>query len=62
MGQSIRDQVGPVPARVQFAVPKKVAICIRRKARREVLHALKLTKKGKGGGARKRNLWSNVKC
>lgn len=63
MGQSIRDQVGPVPSGVQFANPKHVAICVRRKARREVLHALKLTKKrGKGGGKTKRNLWSTVKC
>lgn len=62
-GQSIRDQVGPVPAGVQFNIPKKVAICVRRKARREIMHALKLTRKaGKGGGKRNRNLWSTIKC
>ena len=63
MGQSIRNQVGPVPTGVQFANPKHVAICVRRKVRREVLHALKLKpKRGRGGGKKKYNLWSKVKC
>lgn len=45
---------------LSFAVPKRVAICIRRKDRREVLFA-----KGVGGGrVRKprRNAWSSIKC
>lgn len=43
-----------------FNVPAEVAICSRRKERREVLLA-----KGKGGGAHRkprRNPWSDVKC
>lgn len=36
-------------------------ICARRKARKEVLHALGLKRRGKGGGKR-RNWRSNVKC
>lgn len=36
-------------------------ICARRKARKEVMHALKLKRRGKGGG-HKRNWRSYVKC
>lgn len=46
-----------------FRAPQYVAICVRRSARREVLHALKKT--GKGAGTKKRphrNYWSNVRC
>lgn len=45
---------------ISFAVPAKVALCVRRKQRREVLFAT-----GKGGGRHKRprkNLFSNVRC
>lgn len=44
-----------------FAVPKGVAICVRRKERREVLFARRKTRKGSGGG-RRFNEWSKVKC
>lgn len=45
----------------RFAHPPGVAVCIRRKTRREVLHALRKTG---GGGSRKRkyNWKSFVKC
>lgn len=46
---------------VGFSRPNIISICIRRKARREVLHALRRTKSGRGGG-RRRNRWSMVKC
>lgn len=48
-----------VPNGVRFEVPKNVAICIRRKERREVLIA-----KGAGGSGRpkRRNAWSYVSC
>lgn len=50
-----------IPERIGFAVPKKVMICVRRKQRREVIHAKRL--QGKGAGSRKsRNLWSAVSC
>lgn len=42
-----------------FVNPRLVAICVRRRRRREVLHALKRTN---GQGARRRNVWSNVRC
>lgn len=48
-------------SRVQFAVPAKVVVCVRRHQRKEVLHAL-----GKAGGKvsrrRRRNSWSHVDC
>lgn len=52
-----------ISSRVGFAVPKKVLVCVRRKQRKEVLHALGKT----GGGARvsrrrRRNAWSDVDC
>lgn len=52
----------PFPGfRVGFSVPERVAVCVRRKERREVILAL-----GKGGGGgsrrRRRNYWSDVSC
>ncbi|UDN67576.1 hypothetical protein [robinz microvirus RP_56] len=50
------------PAKVRFAIPNVVGVCIRRAARRQVLHALNRThRKGRGGG-RRTNFWSAVKC
>lgn len=67
LGNSVRSQVRPnndvLPWRVAFADPKKVAVCVRRKVRREVLHALKLkSRAGKGGAPRRRNPWSGIRC
>lgn len=45
--------------RIGFQVPKRVAICVRRKERREVLIA------NGAGGSRKpkrRNYWSSIQC
>lgn len=42
---------------------KRVAICVRRSIRREIMHALKFA--GKGGGKKRpprRNSYSNVRC
>lgn len=48
-------------ARVGFAVPERVAMCVRRKQRREVIHALR--KNGSGGSRRRRRtIWSDVDC
>ena len=50
-----------IPERIGFAVPEKVMVCVRRKVRREVIHAKRLT--GRGARApRRRNIWSNVSC
>lgn len=42
----------------QFAVPDRVAVCVRRRERREVLHA----KRSLGRGAGRRNYWSGISC
>lgn len=50
-----------VTSRLRFKVPHDVLVCLRRKIRREVLHALKLKKSG-GGGRRRRNQYSDIEC
>lgn len=46
---------------LSFRAPRFVAICVRRKSRKEVLHAL--GKVGKGSSrVRRRNSYSNVRC
>lgn len=50
-----------VPSAVGFSVPRDVAICIRRKARREVIHAKRLTARG-AGGSKRRNWFSDIHC
>jgi len=57
----VQDQKDPTLRRYMFADPSKVAMCIRRKVRREVLHALKVAG-GKGIKKYRRNFWSNVGC
>lgn len=47
---------------VSFSAPWKVLVCVRRKVRREVLHALRFVGKGTGGGRHRRNQWSGVRC
>lgn len=48
--------------RIGFSVPKRVAICVRRKQRKEIIHALKLSGKGARARRHKRNYWSGVDC
>lgn len=50
------------PTGLSFAVPRKVAICVRRKTRREVLFALKKRGKGSGARRRRRNRFSSISC
>lgn len=45
--------------RMSFVAPKRVLVCVRRKQRREVLHAMRRLK---SGGAKRRTEWSDVKC
>lgn len=48
-------------ARVAFSAPKKVLVCVRRKRRKEVLHAKRVA--GRGGLRRPRRSWfSDVSC
>lgn len=44
-----------------FANPERVAVCVRRQQRREVLHALRRTRRGRGG-LRRRNRFSDIRC
>lgn len=53
--------VSGVTSRLRFKVPHDVLVCLRRKIRREVIHAFKLNKKG-GGGRRRRNYNSSIDC
>lgn len=48
-------------ASFRFETGATIPICVRRKTRREVLHALSKTKSGKGS-PKKRNRWSSIKC
>lgn len=48
--------------RLAFSIPRLVALCVRRKTRKEVLHALRKTGGGSGRRRPRRNFWSNVKC
>lgn len=58
-----RTQNRFIPVGVSFAIPNRVAICVRRKIRREVLHALSLTRlAGLGGARRRRNAYSGIHC
>ncbi|AZL83003.1 hypothetical protein [Apis mellifera associated microvirus 42] len=59
VGDAVRRQT---KAPIRFAVPEKVALCVRRQRRKEVLHAFK--KAGRKGPQKKhhRNQWSNVSC
>lgn len=59
LGSSLRSPFGSA---LKYAEPQRVSVCLRRKGRREVLHALKRTGKGSGGGRRRRTATSNNHC
>lgn len=47
--------------KIRFAIPNRVAICVRRKVRREVIHALRMA--GRGSTGRRRRTWqSAISC
>lgn len=57
-GDAVRRQT---KAPISFRVPDQVALCVRRKQRKEVLHAMAKT----GRGYRKKphyNFWSKISC
>lgn len=52
-----------VPVGVAFKAPRQVAICVRRKQRREVLHAVGKTGRGsRFHRAPRRNIYSEIRC
>lgn len=62
VNKSVRRNDFRVPSAVGFDVPSRVAVCVRRKQRKEVLHAKRFTGRGSGGGKHRRNYWSDVRC
>lgn len=58
-GETVRSQTKAI---VGFADPARTVVCIRRKQRREVLHAKKQLKKRGGGGRRRTNWRSHISC
>ena len=54
-----RGVMATLPARTMF-VSKKTNICVRRKERKQVIHAIGAA--GRTSSRRRRNIWSNVKC
>jgi len=53
---------GPHFHSLSFAQPRQVTICLRRKVRKEVMHALNHAGKGGRQRKRRRNFWSDVSC
>ena len=51
-----------LPFGLAFEAPRSIAICQRRRARRQVLHAFRLTGKGARARVRKRDQWSDISC
>jgi len=63
--KKIRTNKLHVPSDVRFSDPTRVAICVRRHQRREVLHALRYAGSGAGRRKLKRPRWSefsDIKC
>lgn len=48
--------------KIRFVSPRRVVVCIRRKIRQEVLFALGKTGKGSGGGPKRYNENSDIRC
>lgn len=62
VSKSVADSSSFPRSTLRFAVPNKVLICVRRKERKEVLHALGRVGRGSGGGKKHRNQYSEVHC
>ena len=57
----VKPSIGPrLSARLQFSDPRRVIVCLRRKERREVIHAL--GKSGGGNRPRTRKPTSEISC
>lgn len=59
----VRSWMSSLPSAVSFAAPRRVAVCVRRHRRREVLHALGVA--GGSGGRfkrRRRSEYSSISC
>lgn len=56
------EQAPPRKRGFSFAVPNRVAVCVRRKTRREVIFAKRLNGKGAGARHRRRSYYSDIGC
>ncbi|UDN67511.1 hypothetical protein [robinz microvirus RP_35] len=57
------QQVAFLPHREAFQHPELILTCIRRKIRREVMHALGMAgRAGRGRKTRRRNAWTGISC
>nr|QJB20468.1 MAG: hypothetical protein [Microvirus sp.] len=59
---SVLAQRPHMPVGVAFDNPRDVLVCVRRKTRRQVIHALGKAGKGVARKAPRRNHYSDVKC
>jgi len=59
--KAARVQAGNSLNSLKFSDPGLVALCVRRKIRKEVIFALRKNKKG-SGASRRKNFWSNISC
>lgn len=58
-----KRQLSQTKAVLTFADPRRIPLCIRRKVRKQVLHAFKKTGKGSARHRRPRfNEWSSISC
>lgn len=60
--EATRLVIGNTPTSIRFADPDLVTLCIRRKVRREVLHALRRTGLGSKKRHRRRNHHTIISC
>lgn len=60
--RSVSPSPRRLPSGVAFASPQNMMICVRRKTRKQVLHALKKTGAGSRKKIRRRNEWSDIRC
>jgi len=58
----VKPQTSLLSAAVRFNEPRRGLICIRRNARKEVLHALGRVGAGSGRSKKRRNQFSDVSC
>jgi len=52
-----------VPRGIKFDSPKRIAICIRRNIRREILHAIGVAgRRGNGNRTKRKTIYSGISC
>lgn len=59
---SVVESTGPTGAFYSFSIPQQVMVCVRRKQRKEVMHALGHAGSRKKQRMPKRNETSNIRC